>query len=114
MKARAAFQANGLLDDRQVFARGRFQGMHLREVSSNYLQQLIDTNQDTIDVLQDELARREAIDEANQSTIEKVITAGYREMAKRLHPDAGGDADQMRELNAAVAKLRDLAAGVNG
>lgn len=38
------------------------------------------------------------------------IDAAYRDKAKRLHPDKGGDADAMSELNAARQKLREQAA----
>lgn len=36
----------------------------------------------------------------------EVIRAAYRALASRLHPDVGGDADAMRRLNAAYARLR--------
>jgi curved DNA-binding protein CbpA len=37
-----------------------------------------------------------------------IIKTGFRELAKRFHPDVGGDADKMRELMAANEELVDL------
>ncbi|MDQ3695452.1 MAG: J domain-containing protein [Chloroflexota bacterium] len=37
----------------------------------------------------------------------ELIEASYRIVAKRVHPDCGGDAEAMRQLNAAIALLRD-------
>jgi curved DNA-binding protein CbpA len=34
-----------------------------------------------------------------------VISASYRALAKLAHPDAGGDAEQMRALNEAYERL---------
>ncbi len=38
----------------------------------------------------------------------KIIEAGYREMAKRHHPDKGGEPEEMAALNQAVKNLRAL------
>ena len=35
------------------------------------------------------------------------IEAVYRSKAKRAHPDAGGSADEMKRLNAAIEKIRE-------
>jgi hypothetical protein len=39
---------------------------------------------------------------------ERIVAAGYRGLAQRLHPDAGGSNEEMRELNEAVDGLRAL------
>jgi curved DNA-binding protein CbpA len=37
------------------------------------------------------------------------VSAGFRELAKRHHPDLnGGDGETMKELNAAVEMLREM------
>jgi hypothetical protein len=36
----------------------------------------------------------------------KIIEAGYRDLAKRCHPDKGGAPEDMAALNAAVSNLR--------
>jgi hypothetical protein len=40
---------------------------------------------------------------------EKIISAGYRRLAVRLHPDKGGNAEDMAALNAARDRLLRLA-----
>lgn len=37
-----------------------------------------------------------------------VIEAGYRQLAKRLHPDAGGTTREMQALNECVSELRQV------
>lgn len=45
--------------------------------------------------------------EGNVDGLEKeIVDAGYRALAKKCHPDAGGTDEQMRDLNKAVGKLR--------
>ena len=44
---------------------------------------------------------------AHAPLVRDLVDTGYRTLAKRLHPDQGGDAGQMQTLNAAVAHLRE-------
>jgi hypothetical protein len=37
----------------------------------------------------------------------EIIEAGFRSLAKKFHPDLGGDLKQMQELNNVVEKLRE-------
>lgn len=39
----------------------------------------------------------------------RIILAGYRALAKKLHPDRGGSEEAMQALNAAVVRLRQAA-----
>ncbi len=39
----------------------------------------------------------------------EVVTAAYRALAKKVHPDAGGHTRKMQKLNEAYALLRDTA-----
>ena len=38
----------------------------------------------------------------------QIIAAGYRQLSKKLHPDHGGTAEQMIQLNAARDRLKAL------
>lgn len=42
--------------------------------------------------------------------VSEIVSAGYRTVARRLHPDAGGRHEDMQKLNAARDWLRKLAA----
>lgn len=41
-------------------------------------------------------------------TMEEIIQAGYREMAKKYHPDHGGDTKKMQDVNAAYENLKNV------
>lgn len=43
-----------------------------------------------------------------------IVTAGYRELAKRYHPDAGGSAEVMALLNTAKRQLVEILAAAKG
>lgn len=90
---------------------GKHSGKHISQVPTEYLDWLLKSNQETVRAVEEELARRALAEEANLSWVEKVIVAGYREMAKRHHPDVGGSTSDMQEINAAVEKLREIARG---
>ena len=53
-----------------------------------------------------ERARRQKLEQEKRHTqmlalATNIVNAGYRESAKKAHPDVGGSADQMHELQAA-------------
>jgi DnaJ-class molecular chaperone len=48
--------------------------------------------------------------EAELSMAQQIIKAGYHALAQKYHPDRGGDANQMRELNAAHEGLKETLA----
>lgn len=56
----------------------------------------------------DEAAAAPALSPELRPIAERLVTAGYRALAKHLHPDQGGDGEQMRALNAAMSVLRQL------
>ena len=91
------------------FAFGKYAGVDIRDIPSDYLQYVIESNKRVIADCQEELERREAAAQADLSWIQRVIETGYRELAKKIHPDAGGDNAGMAELNAAVEALREVA-----
>jgi hypothetical protein len=43
-----------------------------------------------------------------------VFDAGYRSLAQSLHPDHGGDPDQMRQLNGLAQSFREQLAALGG
>ncbi len=43
---------------------------------------------------------------ADAGLVREVLDAGYRQVARRMHPDAGGDAERMRHLNVLAESLR--------
>ncbi len=87
---------------------GKYKGRPISELPSEYLQFLIQSATETIDECKNELDRRALAAEASLPWVERVVEVGYRALAGRHHPDVGGDGEQMRELNAAVAALRDM------
>jgi hypothetical protein len=44
----------------------------------------------------------------------RLVDAGYKTLATSLHPDRGGDAEQMRELNALASSMRQQLAAIEG
>lgn len=88
---------------------GKHKGSDIRDVPLEYLEWLADSNRETLEAIEEEIERRERLEEANMPWIERLIQAGYRELAKRHHPDVGGDTNSMKEVNAAADKLRDMA-----
>ncbi len=87
---------------------GKYRGMPIEEVPTEYLEWMLDTNQRMIATIEQELDRRKLSEEAELSWIEKVIRSGYRELAKKYHPDVGGSEDEMRQVVAAVEYLREI------
>ena len=112
---------------------GRYKGLRLEDVPDSYLSMLLDFD------LRDPL--RSAVDreiecrfygaprEPEQpeprvprctsiglhhdqvALAQRVFDAGYRTLALRAHPDVGGDAAEMRELNALAESVRDQLRG---
>jgi hypothetical protein len=88
---------------------GKYKGEDIQNVPTEYLRFLVGSAQETITEVQAELSRRELVEQAALPWIRRVVEVGYRELAKKYHPDAaGGDHDDMAELNAAVERLREL------
>jgi hypothetical protein len=100
-------QNSGILRDGKI-AWGKYRGASIADVPTQYLEFLLQSCEITIAQLQSELDRRSQVAEADMSWAEKIVQAGYVTLAKRFHPDTGGTENDMREVNAAVEKLRDL------
>jgi hypothetical protein len=99
---------------------GRFKGLDLDELPDDYLAWLMaldDLREPLKTAIEREWAARLRSDTAGCTLgitdevvvlAEAIITAGYRELAKRHHPDHGGGAGKMALVNEAVSALRAL------
>jgi hypothetical protein len=92
---------------------GKYAGCRIEEVPATYLEWLLAEAKSTIEGVENELERRRLVEEAGQDWAERLISAGYRTLAKQHHPDVGGDPAMMREINAAAAALRELLASAS-
>jgi hypothetical protein len=87
---------------------GKYKDWELRDVPRDYLEWYISSQNETVREFKAELERRDTAEEASLSFIERIVTTGYRELAKKNHPDLGGDTDAMKQVNAAAEALREL------
>src|SRR5215471_6511940 len=87
---------------------GKYRGFHVSspEIPTEYLEWLLSAQETLIAQLKDELSRRERAAEENQSWAARIVQAGFRELAKRHHPDQGGKSEDMRDLIAANEQLK--------
>jgi hypothetical protein len=95
----------------KVIEWGQHKGLRWSEVDEEYLRFIIALKKQApieIDALEDELARRELVNEAELPMAEQIVKAGYWVLALKYHPDAGGTDKQMRELNASCEGLKVL------
>jgi hypothetical protein len=114
MRVRATHRATFPLNTRKpvpggvmTLQYGKHKGRDIRDVPSEYLEWLAETNIQSVHSIEVELKRRELDDKQDLSMADRIIKAGYRELSKKYHPDAGGRHLDMVELNAAVQQLRD-------
>ena len=87
---------------------GKYKGVPIAQIPSPYLLWLVESMESDAADIRTELERRRQAEESDMSMAEKIVQAGYRELAKRHHPDAGGSDTAMREVNAAVETLREM------
>ncbi len=86
---------------------GKFKGKDIRDAPAEYLEFLLESAERTRVEVREELARRRSLEEADLSWAQQIIETGYRELARRHHPDlVGGDGKAMRSINATVEALR--------
>jgi hypothetical protein len=87
-------------------------------IDSFYFSWMIDTKKKEIAGYQAELDRRaaaeEAAENASQSMHERIIREGYRALAKKLHPDAGGSTNEFKELQGSYEVLQGIMREVKG
>jgi hypothetical protein len=92
----------------KVVTFGKNEGMRWGEVDREYIEFLLASKKEEVDALEDELRRRDLIEEAELPMAEQIIRAGYHVLAQKHHPDKGGDEVKMRELNASHEGLKEL------
>ena len=83
------------------------------ELPQEYLEWLHRTTAQSLSDYEAELERREKLDQVSLPLAAQIIHAGYRELAKRCHPDAGGKAADFNALDAAQEQLKSML-GFNG
>ena len=91
---------------------GQYKGKDLADVPASYLEYLIRDSEDKMRIWHGELTRRQQVEEADQTMIERIAVAGYRALALKHHPDQGGTADGFRALQAAHEQLKMILAEV--
>ena len=90
---------------------GKYANLELCDVPEDYLLWLRASSLDKVKMIDGELERRTNLEEASMGMIDRIIATGYRELAKRLHPDHGGNGEEMKELNASFNKLKQARKG---
>lgn len=91
-----------------IFNWGKYKGVSIHDVPEEYLTWLIETRERDIKLYQSELDRRESAVESKADMLQRLIKAGFRDMSKKLHPDAGGSATEFADLQNAYEKLKQL------
>ena len=87
---------------------GKYKGQQLASVPAAYLEYLVSSAKQTVAECEAELERRRMTEEASLTMVERIVEAGFRELAKKIHPDVeGGDTASMRELLSAREALRE-------
>lgn len=94
---------------------GKYRGWELEEVPGSYLAWMADNMQRTSlrEVARGELRRRVGAKQTPDyqpqqldPITREMIEAGFRIIAKKYHPDLGGDVRKMQEINLAMERLR--------
>jgi hypothetical protein len=85
---------------------GKYAHWPLGKVPGEYVSWLAESCEETARECRAELERRALQEDAEMPWIERLVKTGYRELAKRHHPDCGGGTAEMREVNAAFEALQ--------
>jgi hypothetical protein len=91
------------------------EGITWGQVDSDYIKKLLKAKREDaameIEALEDELQRRELIEEAELPMAIQITRHGYLPLSLKFHPDRPGGSDKkMRELNAANEWIKALIA----
>ena len=87
---------------------GKHNGKDIRDVPREYLEWLAENCRKQLAEYEAELQRRDELAEASMSWMERIVTTGYKSLARTNHPDAGGDGEAMRHINGAAEELRKI------
>jgi uncharacterized protein (DUF3820 family) len=90
---------------------GKHKGRPLHDLPGEYLHWLAGRELSgwLADAVAAELTRRRLGPDGLRHSMVEIVQTGFRELAKRVHPDHGGDTASMREILAARAELLRLA-----
>jgi hypothetical protein len=85
---------------------GKFKGLPISDpqVTTSYLEWLLQTSITTVEEIQAELARREQAEAGNLTLAGRMVVVGFRALAKESKDDAGA----MRDLAGARAALEEV------
>jgi len=92
-----------------------YKGQSISSLPDNYLSWLLGVAYEPLlSAVEQEVRRRDFCQAKPQPSTslpvtmaQRIITSGFRQLAMELHPDHGGDHEQMQQLNAAHTWLRD-------
>lgn len=90
---------------------GKYGDYDISDVPEDYLEWLITSSKERIKQCESELARRDNAAMANMNWMQKIIKAGFNDLARKHHPDMGGTTQDMQELNASYDALKRAAEG---
>lgn len=87
---------------------GKHAGKDPADIPKDYLDWLIKSREAEIADFKAELERRELVEMASISMVERIAAEGYRSLAKKLHPDTGGRESDFKDLKAASEQLKTI------
>jgi hypothetical protein len=88
---------------------GKYKGFDIQDVPEEYLRSTVRWSEKNIQDCNAELDRRAAVEDAGKPWAERIVSVGYRELAKRFHPDLHeGTEAQMKAINNAAEFLREF------
>jgi hypothetical protein len=90
---------------------GKYNGWDIERVPDDYIQYMIESNEKSLKMFKAESERRASVVDAKLPMMERIIQAGYRQLAMQNHPDKGGSGKMMQDINAAHEKLKSMAVG---
>ena len=91
-----------------VLTFGKHAGKELGEVPREYVEWLLESRRKDVVLYEQELERRDLLEASAGDFLDKIVAEGFRQLAKREHPDTGGSAARFAELKAAQEQLRML------
>src|SRR5262245_31996949 len=95
---------------------GKYRNVDTADLPEHYLVWLLDwppLRDPLRSVVENELRRREGLRarapvKIDGALADQIVRAGVRQLAKAVHPDAGGDEDQMTRINVTADLIREL------
>jgi Putative quorum-sensing-regulated virulence factor len=91
-----------------ILSFGKYEGEDIRDVPREYLEWLADQARRNSKAYDAELERRDLLEQSNCSMVDRIVQVGFRELAKQLHPDQGGNSKDFIDLRAAHERLKEM------